>query len=169
MNFSKCSHFFLVVIVAFGIAGCATPVHQMATQFNESEFERYALSVGGASTIRGQAFLKTRGGEVRFGAGEKVTLIPMTAYSREVWQASVAGKETKKDPRLEKYVRTTVADGNGNFEFSNLPVGDYFIECPIFWEVPNANSLFGISRTGALVTKEIQVNPQDNLKIILTQ
>lgn len=133
----------------------------MTTVFDEQEFAPFAAE--GTATIRGQAFLKTRGGEVRYGAGNTVSLIPVTSYAREVWQASLQGKVTVKDPRWDKYVRTTVANGSGNFEFTKIPAGDYYIECPIFWEV------LGGTRTGAVIKKQIRVAEGEELKIVMTQ
>jgi hypothetical protein len=39
------------------------------------------------------------------------------------------------DPRLEKYIKTTVGDvGGGTYQFEGLPAGSYLIYCKIDWE-----------------------------------
>lgn len=160
----------LLIFSIIAIAtGCATApshnkTHQMITAFNESEFLPYAAY--GSGTIQGQAFLKTRGGDVRYGAGNTVSLIPVNAYSKEVWQASLLGEVAVKDPRWIKYVRECVADGSGNFEFTKIPAGEYYLECPIFWEVPGPNGLF---RSGAVVKSQIRIGDMEVLKVVLTQ
>lgn len=136
----------IICIVALAIlaAGCVLP-HQMTTPFDESAFQKFAGN--GTSTITGQAFLKTQGGDVKFGAGDTVSLMPVTPYTTEAWQAERNGEQPQTNPRLQKYIRTTIADGNGNFEFQNLPGGDYYVECPIFWEVAGE---YGLEQTGGV-------------------
>jgi hypothetical protein len=152
----------LVITAVF--AGCVPPrTYQMVTPFDESEFAPYAGD--GTSTIQGQAFLKTRGGEVRYAAGNTVSLIPVTSYSSEIWRASLAGFRTTTDPRFDTYIRRVIADGFGNFEFKNIPAGEYYLECPIFWEVPGP---YGLSSTGSWVKKQVKVAPGETLKTVLT-
>ncbi len=156
-----------ILIMATTLSGCLPNIttYTIVTPFDESEFAPY-LGDGNA-TIQGQAFLKTRGGDVRFAAGNTVTLIPYTSYSREIWQASLRGDVIyNKNPRWDKYLRKVVADGFGNFEFNNIPAGEYYIECPIFWQYAVGSSL---QNTGMWVKKEVKVLPNQTLKIILTE
>ena len=143
--------------------GC-TPKYQMKTPFNENDFA--AFEQKGTSTITGQAFLKTRGGEVRYGAGETVTLIPETPYTRELWNAFMTPtKITNLDNRWSSHNKEALADGNGNFEFNNLPAGSYFLECDVYWEVPGQ---YGMQRTGDTVKKQIKIEDGEKVKVILT-
>jgi hypothetical protein len=137
----------------------------MHSSFTESEFAPYEAS--GKSAITGQAFLKTRGGDVKYGAGCTVTLLPVTSYTTEIRQrATIAGEHIgPEDPRLNKYRRSTVADGSGNFEFKNLPAGKYYLSCPIYWEVAGYVS----HTTGGVVIGETQVGEGESVKVILTQ
>lgn len=152
------------LIIGAALVGCARP-YQMTTPFNELEFLPYKGD--GTATIQGQAFLKTRGGEVRFAAGNPVSLIPMTTYSRELLQALSSGYyNITTDPRWLSYSRQVTADGSGNFEFKNIPAGEYTLECSIFWEVPGR---YGLERTGAVVRKETKVEPNQTVKLVLTQ
>jgi hypothetical protein len=96
-----------------------------------------------------------------------VTLIQVTSYSREVWEASLRGEVTDKDPQWDKYIRKATADGSGNFEFSKIPTGEYYLECPIFWEVTVGQ--YGSFRTGGVVKKQIKVGDGEVVKVILTE
>jgi len=166
MLFNRLVQISFILIIVTSLSSCIAPrTYQMITPFDEKEFAPYTGD--GNSTIQGQAFLKTRSGEVRYAAGNTVTLIPATSYSKELWQASLRGELlSNKDPRWDNYVRKVIADGFGNFEFKNIPVGNYYIECPIFWEVPGQ---YGLQTTGAVVKKEINALPNQTLKLILTQ
>jgi hypothetical protein len=152
-------HVLFGLIVAATFASCR---HQIVTPFNENEFLPYARF--GTSTIQGQAFLKTRGGEVRYAAGNTVYLMPVTSYSREIY--SFREMPSQVDERLYIFLRTTTADGSGNFEFKNIPAGEYYIECGIFWEYVGR---FGLGRTGDNVKIQTKVGSNQVLKVVLTK
>lgn len=129
--------------------GCAADRH---VPFDEAAFAPYAGS--GTSTIMGQAFLKTRAGDVKYGAGDPVLLIPSTPFTEEDYTRAVLNNEKLRNPppevmrALAKYIRHTTADGSGNFEFKEVPAGEYFVECPIVWEVPAG---YGTMNTGGTI------------------
>jgi hypothetical protein len=135
-----------IIALATLVAGCIT-APQITTPFDESAFQPFVGK--GTSTISGQAFQKTVSGEVRYGAGDTVSLIPVTPYTTEMtsaWLHNFNQLRPHADPRLQQYIREVIADGNGNFEFQNIPVGDYYIVCPIFWRA--GNQYGGIEPTG---------------------
>ncbi len=172
-----------IAIAAFA-AGCVTPPRQLTTPqaatpqptipFDESALQPFAVK--GTSNITGQAFLKTAGGEVRYGAGDDVSLIPVTPYTTKRVEAFVAASDPivagilvpqHIDLRLQKYIRTVVADGSGNFEFQNIPAGDYYIACPIFWSVPNLD--LGITdQTGGVAHTKTYVGDGETVKVVVT-
>jgi hypothetical protein len=154
-----------IMVMSALLGGCITPPHQhqMMTPFDESVLQGFAGK--GASTITGQAFLKTRGGDVKFGAGNKVFLVPVTSYTTEALRALRDGEQLQLDPRLGKYIRTAIADGNGNFEFQNIPSGDYHIECPIVWEVAGE---YGLSQTGEVAYTQTHVDDGQTVKVVVT-
>lgn len=146
---------------------CTYPTYHLKTAFSEEEFAPYAKK--GTATIVGQAFLKTRGGTVKYGAGNIVELYPVTSYSSEIitaMQAEKYGKFDNIDKRVLKYVKKTIADGEGRFEFDNIPAGDYYVCCTVRWEVP---SEYGSYTTGANIAKEITVKKGEKVKIIITR
>lgn len=161
---------FAVGVAAFG--GCAPlpPPHRMVTPFNEADFAPYDAQ--GTASITGQAFLKTQGGEVRYGAGDTVRLIPATPYNREFWQAILRGDDIESiDPRWKSRNQEAIADGQGNFEFTNLPAGVYFLECAIFWKVPclSYSCSDGMESTGSVLKFQVKIADGEKKKIIMTE
>ncbi len=119
----------------FGLVGCATGSSRSVRQasFVEAEYAPYREK--GTASISGQAFLRTRGGDVKLGAGLTVVMHPVTSYSTEWFERYVIrGKSIEDlDPRAASYVRETIADGEGRFRFNNLPAGEYYLSCYIRW------------------------------------
>lgn len=102
-------------------------------RFDESEFAAYRGP--GSGTVTGQLAVRSSNGAEHVGnfggsiAGVPVTLIPVTAYTKEMVEREIGNGENlgASDPRLEKYVRVTKTDGNGDFVFNQVPEGDYFV------------------------------------------
>lgn len=157
------------IVVALGVAGCSgswNPPKPILTPFDESAFEPYSRS--GTATITGQAFLKTRGGDVKFGAGNDVLLFPVTDYSSELYRRATVGGErvAAVDPRFSKYARMTKADASGNFEFKDLPAGNYYIECLIAWDVPLGR---GTMKSGGAAHATVTVKEGETVKAVVTR
>jgi hypothetical protein len=157
--------FYLLFSLAI-IIGC-TPVIQVSSPFMEDELAPFTKD--GTSTIYGQAFLKTKGGDIKYGAGETIYLIPSTTYTKELMSKAAekgGGFFANADPRIKQYIRTTTADGEGRFEFINLPKGDYYLGCRIVWKVATG---YGLAPTGGNIVKFVSLKGNDKAKIILTQ
>ena len=149
------------------VPGCATPPakrYERTAPFNETEYAPFAQA--GSATITGQAFLKTRGGDVKLGAGDTVYLNPVTTYSIEWFNVNAISQLpiTEGDPRAAKYHKQTVADGSGHFKFSNLAPGEYFLTCTITWEVPTG---YGIAKTGGTTYARVKVAAGENAEAVL--
>jgi hypothetical protein len=104
----------------------------------DDDFERY--SVSGPCSIQGQAFLKTLGGDVKFGAGEVVWLMPDIPLLNEIIRInSTAGQYAVLPPEVESkwqmVTRQTQADGWGKFEFNGIPCGAWFVISQVTWVV----------------------------------
>ena len=67
------------------------------TTFDKKEYEPY--SKNGSGKISGQLFAKTRGGDIKQGAGEYVYLFPATAYVKDI----ISQLRTKEQPALEQF------------------------------------------------------------------
>jgi hypothetical protein len=132
----------------------------------DSEYEGYDQS--GTSTIVGQAFLKTRGGDVKYGAGNVVNLNPVTTYSQEWFEVNIVQGFPIEPPdqRVAKYHKTVVADGNGRFKFSEIPAGDYYITCTITWEAP---SPYGPAQTGGTAYSKVTVKHHETIETVVTR
>lgn len=129
-----------VLALPLAYAGCSVrqgPVRkfapsfvQMQTKFDYSEHEPYAKR--GENGISGRAFLTRQGESVATCAGNRVLLLPATSYFREIfWHMIVAGSEPTPPrtpyPSLKSMIRRTECDGQGNFSFSEIPDGTWFI------------------------------------------
>ena len=123
----------------------------------------------GTSTIQGQAFMKTRGGSVIYGAGSRVYLVPNTGYT-----TSRGSFDVTSDPALSKYTRQTKADATGNFEFLKIPEGKYIVISEVTWDVPSFTTLQSgqvISQSdmqGGTVQSNVEVGPGQTVKAVLT-
>jgi hypothetical protein len=102
----------------------------MQTKFDYSEHEPYAKP--GDNGINGQAFLAQQDGSVVTCAGSRVLLLPATSYFREMfWHMIVAGRDAESPertyPGLKTMIRRTECDAQGNFSFSEIPSGTWFM------------------------------------------
>lgn len=157
-----------VVAATLFIASCATTpsVIPMKETFNPSEFAWSTAK--GNSTIVGQAFIKTRSGDVKLAAGNIVRLVPVNAYTTELRvRRTINGEKVGAvDPRLEQYNRTTVADAGGNFEFKELPAGSWYVSCAITWEAANQGDM---QQAGGIAYGTATVAKGETKKVVVTR
>lgn len=118
----------------------------------------------GKGILDGQAFLTTRGGEVRLAAGRVVTLDPVTTLSRAWFRTvgSVAGRfeEAPADTLFLRARRTATVDAQGKFRFADLAPGMYYVRTIVSWEVANEIQ-------GGLVADSVGVNDSRESSAIL--
>ena len=123
-------------------AGCATasgPPPVARPLLGPADALEYSVfAAGGSLELRGQAFLTTRGGDVKVGAGRMVTLDPATTYSTE-WFRRFGGDVEEfgalpPDSRFAAARRTATADADGRFIFSDLAPGTYLLRTTVTWE-----------------------------------
>ena len=119
------------VVLLTLVAGCAV---QRQARFDPEECASYERP--GTATVSGQAFLKTRGGDVKYGAGNTVELRPVTTYSVEWYRTVVVSGRglAPGDSRENAFVRSATADGEGRFRLEGLPGDKYYVTCNIIWE-----------------------------------
>ena len=134
------------------------------------EAEYIVLPKSGTSTVKGQAFLKTRAGDVKTAAGNQVLLNPVTSYSIDWYKNSYLTNRRLEnpDPRLAAYVPIQIADGSGRFTFKNVPAGEYFVTTSVTWEAPTGYQ-GGLQTQGGLVSKRIKVLAGEEVEIIITK
>jgi len=104
----------------------------------------------GAARLSGQAFMRQMGGGVVTCAGEKVRLIPATAYAREriskIYGTSKGGRVNiyqaasgkNMPPAYLKLMRIAICDAEGDFEFNGVANGAYYIATRVIWYTPGS-------------------------------
>lgn len=120
----------------------------------------------GANTIKGSAFLRTRGGEVRTCAGYPVHLLPSSPVTdkwiEEQFGAATGGmRPVKWRPKFGEYDRETDCDAQGNFQFGSLPDGRYHVIAQVEWEVAR-------QRQGGLIARRLSVSEGQVRSVTLT-
>ena len=160
-----------VVTVSSILFGCAVqPAKPTVQRIPFPENEYIQLKAIGTGVIKGQAFLKARGGDVKVAAGEEIQLNPVTSYSTQWFQEHYLSQNpiAPEDSRQQKYIRKKIADGSGRFEFKNIPAGDYYVVAVVTWEAPTGYQ-GALQRQGGLIAKKIRVSDHEELDVILTR
>ena len=136
--------------------------------FPENEYR--ILQKEGTSIVKGQAFLKTRGGDVKPAAGEQVILNPVTSYSNQWYEENYLKHNfmSPVDPRLWKYIKKTTADGSGRFKFKNVAAGEYYVTTKVMWETATGYQ-GSLQLQGGWLTKKIHISNGQEIEIILTK
>jgi hypothetical protein len=161
-----------VIVLVLALVSCVPGASERQIinriPFPEAEYAQLALT--GTAIVRGQAFLKTRGGDVKTAAGNEIILYPVTSYSEQWFNtAYISGNElTEADSRQQKYTRGQVADGNGRFTFKNVPAGKYYAIASVYWQT--ATGYKGqLEWQGGLIVKLILVGVGEELDVIITR
>lgn len=153
----------LVIFVLACVPLRSAPQPRRAS-FIEAEYAPYGKE--GSGTITGQAFLKTMGGDVKYGAGNTVFMNPVTSYSTEWFERAILAQESLEpsDPRCQPYTKSVIADGEGRFEFEGLPAGEYYIGCLINWSVPGQ---YGMIPTGGVAHAKVRVAEGQHVRNVI--
>lgn len=144
------------------------PVPQWNPVSDAAEAEYSAYLAKGTGVLTGQAFLTQKGGGVVKAAGRTVTLDPATSVGNEWW--GKAGKLwahrmlTPASPGFQKARRTSVADADGRFKFTELPPGQYFVRTEVTWEIGGY-----YPTQGGLVGQPVEVADGQTKEVILNQ
>jgi len=135
--------------------------------FISLEYDAYRIN--GTGSISGQAFLRTRGGEVKFGAGAMVHLVPVTSYSFEWYNREILGGEVlaERDARAEFFHWTVRADGFGEFVIEELPEGEYFLASKVHWEIQGPSGKF--HPAGGWAHARVKVRDGRTTRAVLTR
>lgn len=140
-----------IIIPALAAMALASPVmaDDRVTLRTPYDAEAQIIQAGNGG-VEGNAFMRTRNGEVVTCAGFAVHLTRDTPYVRERLDALYEGdmntgfqrqyfdvEFTNTDPRYAAAGRSTVCDSSGNFEFTGLADGSYFVNTIVEWRVGN--------------------------------
>ena len=151
---------YVVGIILLG-TGCQTP--RRLNMYVPADYEQYKEP--GIETVTGQAFRRQRGGGVVYGAGSTISMMPVTAYTMEIMNREIIGGlelTPPRSPALWEFIFTNQADGEGNFEFKNLPAGDYYIYGDVVWIIDDEIQ-------GGILVKRVEVGSGEREKVMLTK
>ncbi|MBF0247500.1 MAG: hypothetical protein HQL36_05445 [Alphaproteobacteria bacterium] len=133
----------LGLAVALGAAGASAQIriqqslYEPKTEFSKNQFD-WAMKRG-TGVIAGQAVMKAQGGVLKYGAKQRVVLVPRNSYTDEIVSASREKNFFKsydgvsKHPDYDTYRRVAVADDEGRFRFEDLPAGEWYLGSQIVW------------------------------------
>ena len=92
--------------------------------------EYKSIRKNGRSTVSGTVYLENSyTSEKVMGKKVKLYLNPVTSYSEQWYQESYLGgyKMSKSDPRLYNYLKFTMSNADGKFNFFGVPAGQYYL------------------------------------------
>lgn len=75
-------------------------------------------------------------------------------------QTYLGKKFTNDDPSYYDYTRTTIADGEGRFEFSGVADGRYYVVTDVVW-------MAGNYRQGGALMERVQIEDGQSQEIIV--
>ena len=110
--------------------------------------------------------MKTKGGDVKYAAGNDIFLIESNRYTDELFSASMSGKRVDTssiNPSLRGYVKKAIGDGEGRFHFDNLAPGRYYVFTTIKWNVNKYRT------TGGDVIKGVNIPDGKTIDVVLTR
>ncbi len=113
--------------------------------YRAEDHERFMAP--GTGRVIGEVFARTRGGDVKIGAGETVWLVPESAFFVEVARQFVRGFDLQSAPEVAGVVRQSVCNSRGEFAFSGVPEGRYLVFSRLFWSTGKSltgSALFGV-------------------------
>ena len=123
--------------LSMGDNGDQSSAEEMSLQ-NSGRMERIDFPVDeykrirkvGRSTVTGKVFLANSYTSTNvMGKKVKLYLNPVTSYSEQWYQESYLSgyKMSKSDPRLYNYLKFTMSNGEGKFNFFGVPSGQYYL------------------------------------------
>ena len=150
----------LIVLILAGCASAPTPV-AMTTPFDPVEHSSYKNP--GTGSIKGQGFMRQQGGTVVTCAGSTAYLFPDTGYFREIIQIAKSRQTVAAAIPIEaqQTVRTSDCDAQGNFSYSNIPAGKWFITVEVKW-------IIGYYPQGGSLLRNILVTDGQSQEILLS-
>jgi hypothetical protein len=160
----------ILLLTAMSCASTTTGHLRFAVAPTSADTIAYrAYSGSGSGTVIGQAFLTTRGGDVKVAAGREVYLDPATDYAKAcfdyVRDAGALYDPTPSAGLLLNDRRSTVADAQGRFKFSRLPAGKYFVSTRITW----ITGAPGNGLQGGVVMGTTIVTASDTAEVVVTR
>lgn len=181
----------LIILVLVILFSCAAPPPQERIVYLSSEYRDSLVDwskIEGTSSVTGSAFLRQRNGAVQTCAAYEVMLVPFTDYADERMRYiyngyaglnnnvtflgnNVNNKFQPDHPSYQQGFIKSVCDQSGNFKFSNVASGDYFLVATVVWESVSVDPIFnqvGTIFNGGALMKKISVQEGTEHNHILT-
>nr|GFC27967.1 hypothetical protein [Tanacetum cinerariifolium] len=125
------------------------------------------LPKSGTGTVTGQVFLRTVGGDVKYGAGSPVLLLQETDYMQQFYLAWLGNKRAPEiDSRALSAGFKAQANGSGEFTFTNVPPGDYYVVSQVTWGAPTS---YGLSNQGGSIMVRATVADESVTTVMVTK
>ena len=162
---------FLAFPLCLALLACATnPKPYIITAAFDAAKAKQLLQ-DGPNTIQGNAFMRQVGGGIVTCAGAPVQLVPATEYTDERMMAVYGPVESgrhkiirdfgARNDDYERLVRTTTCDSAGNFQFSNVSDGDFYVVTVVAWSVR-------YSLQGGTLMHKVRVKNKQNVRLVLS-
>jgi len=169
----------LLVLLTVAVQGTLAPKALAGDAVKiDSEFkadEVKFVKQPGTSTVTGKAFLKLADGTYKDCAGFNIELLPVAAYSNERITKTYGNNQhgqilleqnppkfTPDVPEYHEMLLKGSCDQRGEFRFSKVPAGDYFVMAFIIWETSTTPP----RKTGGGVMKRITVPAGSAVKVL---
>jgi hypothetical protein len=173
------SMFISTIAMSAILSGCATTSPKFVTMSNKFNVNDVSWAKhSGNNKIVGSFLSRTVGGDVKTCAGLDVFLVPLSSYSEEririIYGNSISGYRSAtnlKDLPPEAPAdyaasrRITKCDAQGEFTFSDLPDGSYFVTTTVTWGVPGQ---YVVSTQGGNLMKRIDLSGGKIERIVVT-
>jgi hypothetical protein len=153
----------LSVLTVGLLAGCAPA--QLQNRFDASAVAWAAQR--GTSNIRGEAFIRQRGGGVVTAAGRQVVLCPDSPIDREMNLIGARRQNFAMTPDARAHLSTcrmVRAGATGNFAFRDLPAGAYSVATAVTWSIPGS-----YIPEGGFIYENISVGEGETAEVVLTR
>jgi len=142
---------FFLLIIGFLLISCSNkhkisdnkPI-KIVNTFNDEAVKWFKTE--GHGTIKGIAKFKSKNGNLRFGKDFRIELMPNCLYTEERLNKIYNDKDSgyvyiedgipkfTPDPKGYHETKKTMCNEKGEFEFNNLPLGDYYIIAFMLWD-----------------------------------
>ena len=163
------------------LSGCMPPPPpKVYLNQYDPESAKVLINKEGKNTITGNAFMRQQGGGLVTCAGSDVKLFPKTPYATEYLEEMFKGtyfldgefSGDKGYVQSGAYVfnpypsnsKETQCDSQGNFEFTGLGDGEYYVITRVNWSVP---SQYGLEGQGGNLVKQVKVIGNETKKVVL--
>jgi hypothetical protein len=130
----------LLTLSLISLSGCVqsqAPKTNTSVPFRLEDLKPYGQK--GTGKITGEAMVRAPDGDFSTAYGETIELWPVTPFSKDVIRLRSSGVVVANDTddvenQMKAYVRKCVGGFLGEFEFTDLPPGEYLLTVDISWE-----------------------------------